>query len=294
MSNPTGDAIAAYNKERKMTKDTLKECRAAFEAWVIAEILKDNIPEGVFEKSKSGKYYFIQDRFEAFQAAWNRTEHKPDNKGVEGERQFPIMKSDVKSVPWSVAAKAYKVYAAEYGYAQTLERLAERGGFYDSEMNKLYPQWRDEVCELEMLRKQLKALNTKSDIDHYKTGVLKIKNEFDLPSGKMPARPRKVKPDIVQGEWIDTDDEYTEAIKAAHPLKTGDHKTRQKALEMVNNRHSKSSLVDLVNYLLKQPSSEDKLREALNNLKRQISASDYEFKDSFILIIEQALKPEGE
>ena len=48
----------------------------------------------------------------------------------------------------------------------------------------------------------------------------------------------------------DTPDEYSEAIALAHPLKNGDFKTYTMALEMVSNRHSKSSLVNLVGWLL--------------------------------------------
>lgn len=37
-------------------------------------------------------------------------------------------------VPWAVAEKAYETYARLYGTDQTLERLAERGGFAWSEL----------------------------------------------------------------------------------------------------------------------------------------------------------------
>ena len=49
---------------------------------------------------------------------------------------------------------------------------------------------------------------------------------------------------------MDKEDYLTEAINQAHPLETGDHSTYGEALELVGNRHSKGSLVDLVNYLL--------------------------------------------
>lgn len=41
-----------------------------------------------------------------------------------------------------------------------------------------------------------------------------------------------------------------EAINAAHPIKTGDHKTYERAMRLVGERDSKSDLVDLVNWLL--------------------------------------------
>jgi hypothetical protein len=56
------------------------------------------------------------------------------------------------SIPWSVAEKAYGAYAREYGKGQSLERLAERGGFGWCEMDTLYPPWRDEVSEIIRLR----------------------------------------------------------------------------------------------------------------------------------------------
>lgn len=50
----------------------------------------------------------------------------------------------------------------------------------------------------------------------------------------------------------DREDQWTDAIIAAHPMETGDHKTWEMAMEMVGNRHSKGSLVELVNWLLKE------------------------------------------
>lgn len=45
-------------------------------------------------------------------------------------------------------------------------------------------------------------------------------------------------------------DEYSGAIRAAHPIRTSNHKRYQQALVMVGNRHSKAALVELVNWLL--------------------------------------------
>lgn len=50
--------------------------------------------------------------------------------------------------------------------------------------------------------------------------------------------------------WGDRPDEHTTAIDAAHPLVTKNHGRYARALAMVENRHSKSALVDLVNWLL--------------------------------------------
>jgi hypothetical protein len=48
----------------------------------------------------------------------------------------------------------------------------------------------------------------------------------------------------------DVDDECTIAIDAAHPINTGDHERYRRASELVDNRHSKQSIINLVNWLL--------------------------------------------
>jgi hypothetical protein len=67
------------------------------------------------------------------------------------DRLFPLQRDrrDLLSptnIPWSVAEKAYAVYAAKYGTRQSLERLAERGGFGVSEMDEFVPEWRSLLC----------------------------------------------------------------------------------------------------------------------------------------------------
>lgn len=49
------------------------------------------------------------------------------------------------SVPWPVAEKAWAAYAQQYGTGQSVERLAERGGFDWCEMDMFHPGWREEV-----------------------------------------------------------------------------------------------------------------------------------------------------
>lgn len=59
------------------------------------------------------------------------------------ERQFPIQQSTdrarkhPRAIPWSMAEVAYWSYEGRYGSEQSLERMAERGGY----------GW-DEFCEL--------------------------------------------------------------------------------------------------------------------------------------------------
>jgi hypothetical protein len=52
------------------------------------------------------------------------------------EKRFPIQRAG--TVPWKDAEEAYKTYAKLFGRCQTLERLAERGGFGIGEFCCLY------------------------------------------------------------------------------------------------------------------------------------------------------------
>ncbi len=51
-------------------------------------------------------------------------------------------------VPWSVAELAYSVYMRRGGGDQSLERLAERGGFGAVEMDMFLPDWRERVATM--------------------------------------------------------------------------------------------------------------------------------------------------
>lgn len=48
-------------------------------------------------------------------------------------------------IPWSVAEQAYVGYMKRYGSRQTLERIAERGGFGVRELDLLVPGWRTKI-----------------------------------------------------------------------------------------------------------------------------------------------------
>lgn len=63
---------------------------------------------------------------------------QPDPTVLEA-RRFPMLNGP-RSIEWAVAEKIYVVYAALYGRSQSLERLAERGGFGWVEVGLL---WRD-------------------------------------------------------------------------------------------------------------------------------------------------------
>lgn len=83
------------------------------------------------------------------------------------ERWFPIQvergaAAHPLRIPWSVAEKAYSVYAARFP-GQTAERLAERGGLTPSEMDILLPGWREECSELAALRLSVARLEKEAE-----------------------------------------------------------------------------------------------------------------------------------
>lgn len=82
-------------------------------------------------------------------------------KAVE-RRTFPLQASlglrGPVNIPWSVAEKAYGAYALRFGRGQTLERLAERGGFSWAEMDMFLPGWREECSEIDALRSEVERL----------------------------------------------------------------------------------------------------------------------------------------
>lgn len=60
-------------------------------------------------------------------------------------RQFPLLGFQ-GFIPWALAEEAYAVYAKRYGTDQSLERLAERGGFGTDELDDMLPGWRERIA----------------------------------------------------------------------------------------------------------------------------------------------------
>ena len=58
---------------------------------------------------------------------------------------FPLL-GETGSIPWAVAKAAYAEYVKRYGNRQSLQRIAERGGFSIKEMDDLLPDWRDRIA----------------------------------------------------------------------------------------------------------------------------------------------------
>ena len=61
---------------------------------------------------------------------------------MNNRKQFPLLDFFApgfqrKQIPWEQAEEAYEEYAAQHGKDQSLERLAERGGFSAEEIIEL-------------------------------------------------------------------------------------------------------------------------------------------------------------
>ena len=68
-------------------------------------------------------------------------------------KTFPVQYDSVRdrsrrtalAVPWQIGVQAWEQYAKRYGQMQSAERIAERGGFGESEMDEYAPGWRDHI-----------------------------------------------------------------------------------------------------------------------------------------------------
>ena len=67
--------------------------------------------------------------------------HAGKDAEIADQRRFPVISGG--TIPWAVAELAYISYAQRSGSSQSLERLAERGGFGVEELDVLLPDWRD-------------------------------------------------------------------------------------------------------------------------------------------------------
>lgn len=48
-------------------------------------------------------------------------------------------------ITYEAHLRAYAIYSAIYGTSQTADRLAERGGFGEAELDAFYPEWRNHI-----------------------------------------------------------------------------------------------------------------------------------------------------
>ena len=45
----------------------------------------------------------------------------------------------------NLAVEAYAAYSRKYGSYQSLQRIGERGGFYEEELDEYAPGWRERL-----------------------------------------------------------------------------------------------------------------------------------------------------
>lgn len=89
------------------------------------------------------------------------TQHAPAG-APSAERSFPVIAGSGgtawRRIPWSIAERAYAAYAARHGTDQSIERIAERGGFSECELDAYAPGWRQETAEVHQLRELVQQL----------------------------------------------------------------------------------------------------------------------------------------
>lgn len=108
---------------------------------------------------------------------------------VSDERTFPLQYQrdhapHPSTIPWSVAELAYSVYAGRYGTSQSLERLAQRGGFGPGEMDLLLPGWRERVGEVVELRAEVQRIA--GLLEKARRALAVLIDGFDLHAEEVP------------------------------------------------------------------------------------------------------------
>jgi len=81
------------------------------------------------------------------------------------------------SVPWAVAERAWAAYSQQYSRDQSVERLAERGGFSWGEMDMYLPGWREATDAWKQLESALSE--ARASLECKKTEVLVLEGERD-------------------------------------------------------------------------------------------------------------------
>jgi hypothetical protein len=78
--------------------------------------------------------------------------------------------------------------------------------------------------------------------------------------------------------WNDKEDEWSVAIEQAHPINSNEYELWDIALKMINNRHSKSSLVSLVCWLLVRIHKQPVKRNLYEEIKEGFECSNFSNK----------------
>lgn len=64
----------------------------------------------------------------------------------------------IQGIPWSLHLRAWDAYKKKWNSSQSAERIHERGGFSDGELDDFIPGWRDEVSTITRLESELQSL----------------------------------------------------------------------------------------------------------------------------------------
>jgi SMC interacting uncharacterized protein involved in chromosome segregation len=106
------------------------------------------------------------------------------------ERQCPVIKGGF--IPWSVAELVYIEYAQKHGSSQSLERIAERGGFGYEELDSLLPNWREHrsgAYEITSLRAKVEELEGQAATVDDATGkiIVALRAKVERLEGELAA-----------------------------------------------------------------------------------------------------------
>jgi hypothetical protein len=81
------------------------------------------------------------------------------------QREFPVMlpRGSRRMIPWAIGVEAWQEYAKKHGTSQSVERIAERGGFGEGEMDEFVPTWRERTDTIRTLESRLAAAEAERD-----------------------------------------------------------------------------------------------------------------------------------
>ena len=108
-----------------------------------ARDIADKIIADMVEDGPAFDLADVDDRSWLYESIRQRTEQAllaERQAALAEQRYFPMQ--DGPKIPWSLAETIYKVYKDLFGNDQSLERLAERGGFGWSEVSIFYERHR--------------------------------------------------------------------------------------------------------------------------------------------------------
>jgi hypothetical protein len=123
-------------------------------------------------------------------------------------------------------------------YRVSIQCMGERDGWKDRAIAAERASG-DKAAECERLEKHAVAEES------LRRTLYRQLEAAERASGEKAAEAEKT-----SSEWEDEEDEWTPLIQEAFPTRSGSHNEYALAMQMISSRHSKGSLVALVNWLL--------------------------------------------